>query len=286
MTGRNGASSMAAAVATSKISIPLGRTAATGRPGPAPRSGQDRGQAEGPLFQLTIGAHRVAGDDGGTIRTFPGVVRHPPHRTRGTFCHRRRDYCPRRRGCPGRGLGAGERRREHAGSDRTRQGSAAGRPGSPVRGDRPWLMWLRPPAHPLDALDADEIRAAVAAVRDSGRVGDGVLFSTVTLDEPSRTAVATHRPGDPVERRVRLTLLPGPEADVIEAVVALGPGRDHRVDARAPGCDRRSCSTTPTGPSWPSGQTRIGRRPCCGGASPTSRRSRSTPGRPATSATR
>ena len=69
-------------------------------------------------------------------------------------------------------------------------------------------------AHPLDALDADEIRAAVSVVRESGRVADGVLFSTVTLDEPSRVAVEAHRPGDPVDRRVRMVLLPGPGAEV------------------------------------------------------------------------
>jgi primary-amine oxidase len=79
-------------------------------------------------------------------------------------------------------------------------------------------------AHPLDALTADEIRTAVSTVRDSGRVADGVLFASVALDEPSRPVVEAHRPGDPVERRVRLILLPGPEADVVEAVVAVGSG--------------------------------------------------------------
>ena len=80
-------------------------------------------------------------------------------------------------------------------------------------------------AHPLDALTADEIRTAVSTVRDSGRVAEGVLFASVALDEPSRPVVEAHRAGDPVERRVRLILLPGPEADVVEAVVAVGTGR-------------------------------------------------------------
>jgi len=78
--------------------------------------------------------------------------------------------------------------------------------------------------HPLDALVADEIRAAVSVVRESGRVDDGVLFAMVTLDEPGRAVVAAHRPGDPVDRRVRLILLPAPEAAVVEAVVSLASG--------------------------------------------------------------
>jgi primary-amine oxidase len=79
--------------------------------------------------------------------------------------------------------------------------------------------------HPLDALAADEIRVAVSVVRESGRVTDGVLFASVTLDEPGRASLAAHRPGDPVDRRVRLILLPGPEAAVIEAVVSLASGQ-------------------------------------------------------------
>ncbi len=76
-------------------------------------------------------------------------------------------------------------------------------------------------AHPLDALAAEEIRAAVGAVRSSGRVSDGVLFASVTLEEPDREVVALHRRGDPVERKVRLIILPGPEASVVEVVVSL-----------------------------------------------------------------
>ena len=78
--------------------------------------------------------------------------------------------------------------------------------------------------HPLDPLGADEIQAAVDAVRASGRVADTALFSSVTLDEPSRAAVASHRPGQPFERRARLVVLPGPDASVVEALIALPDG--------------------------------------------------------------
>ena len=82
----------------------------------------------------------------------------------------------------------------------------------------------RPVVHPLEPLRADEILAAVAAVRGSGRIDDGALFSTVTLAEPAKATVIAHRPGDKVERRVQLLIVPGPEASVIEAVVALPEG--------------------------------------------------------------
>jgi primary-amine oxidase len=78
--------------------------------------------------------------------------------------------------------------------------------------------------HPLDPILADEIRAAVAAVRASGKITDGALFSSVTLDEPSRAALAAHRPGQPFGRRARLVILPGPDASVVEALVALPEG--------------------------------------------------------------
>jgi primary-amine oxidase len=81
-----------------------------------------------------------------------------------------------------------------------------------------------PVAHPLDTLRADEIRVAVAAVRATGRVRDNALFSMVTLEEPPKAAVVTHRPGDPFDRRVRVLVVPGPEALVAEVVVSMPAG--------------------------------------------------------------
>jgi Cu2+-containing amine oxidase len=39
-------------------------------------------------------------------------------------------------------------------------------------------------AHPLDPLTADEIAAAVAAVRATGRLTDAAWFSTITASTP------------------------------------------------------------------------------------------------------
>ena len=78
--------------------------------------------------------------------------------------------------------------------------------------------------HPLDMITAAEIERAVAAVRADGRIGEAAKFASVRLEEPDKATVRSHRPGDPVDRRVRATVVPGPEADVVEAVVSVTRG--------------------------------------------------------------
>src|SRR5437763_3569058 len=77
-------------------------------------------------------------------------------------------------------------------------------------------------AHPLDALDATEIQAAAAVLRPDRRVPDAALFAYFGLDEPSKDAVAEFIAGGRVDRRVRVVVVPGPAADVVEAVVDVG----------------------------------------------------------------
>jgi primary-amine oxidase len=79
-------------------------------------------------------------------------------------------------------------------------------------------------SHPLEMLTGDEITRAVEVLRASGRVDDSVLFASVVLHEPAKSELASWKPGDPVERRVRAMIIPGPENGVIEAVVDLGRG--------------------------------------------------------------
>jgi primary-amine oxidase len=78
--------------------------------------------------------------------------------------------------------------------------------------------------HPLEALNAQEIEAAVDAVKRSGRIGDDVLYAYVGLDEPSRSHVREFRTGERVERRVRLVMVTGPDAVLTEALVSLPDG--------------------------------------------------------------
>ena len=75
------------------------------------------------------------------------------------------------------------------------------------------------PAHPLESLTAAEIETAVAVLRESGRLTDAARFAYFGLDEPPKEAVTDFAPGDAVERRVRVVIVPGPAADVVETVV-------------------------------------------------------------------
>jgi len=74
------------------------------------------------------------------------------------------------------------------------------------------------PPHPLDPLSANEIAAAVAAVRATGRLADAARFSTITLDEPPKDEL------DQAPRQARLLIVPGPECTLIEAVVRVATG--------------------------------------------------------------
>jgi len=63
------------------------------------------------------------------------------------------------------------------------------------------------PGHPLDRLTAAEIDTARDVLVSAGLVGDTVRFPSLLLEEPSKLEVLAHRPGDPVDRRVRAVLL-------------------------------------------------------------------------------
>ncbi len=83
--------------------------------------------------------------------------------------------------------------------------------------------------HPLDPLTADEIAAAVVAVRATGRLPDAAWFSTVTIDDARRNGTGRapgvdHGTDQGAGRQARLVIVPGPEATVIEATVALATG--------------------------------------------------------------
>jgi primary-amine oxidase len=78
--------------------------------------------------------------------------------------------------------------------------------------------------HPLDMLTASEIEEAVAIVRASGRMPDEALFAHVVLDEPAKAELAQWKPGDPVERRVRVRVVPGPAPALLEIVVSVTRG--------------------------------------------------------------
>ena len=69
-------------------------------------------------------------------------------------------------------------------------------------------------AHLLDPLTAAEIDAAAAIARDAGLLTDAALVARITVHEPDKRAPSS-------SRRADVTIVPGPEATVIEAVVDL-----------------------------------------------------------------
>ena len=72
-----------------------------------------------------------------------------------------------------------------------------------------------PSPHPLESLSPDEITAAAAIVRAAGLLTDTGLVARITLHEPAKD-------GAPPPRRADVTIVPGPTADLVEAVVDLG----------------------------------------------------------------
>jgi primary-amine oxidase len=90
-----------------------------------------------------------------------------------------------------------------------------------------------PILHPLAPLTGDEITAAREIIFASGRaeVPNEVLrFAYIGLFEPPKEAVRAVDAGEdvPVDRRLRVVLLEGPEADVVEATVSVTRGEIDR----------------------------------------------------------
>ncbi|NUR06858.1 MAG: primary-amine oxidase [Nocardioidaceae bacterium] len=75
--------------------------------------------------------------------------------------------------------------------------------------------------HPLDRLTADEIAHNRTVLDKAGLVGATTRFPLVMLVEPTKGDVLAWRPGDPVNRRVRTTLLDRGTGEVEEVVVSL-----------------------------------------------------------------
>jgi primary-amine oxidase len=75
--------------------------------------------------------------------------------------------------------------------------------------------------HPLDLLTADEVTDAREIVSGAGELGAGAVVAHVVLDEPDKAVVAAWTPGDPIDRRVRVLVVPGPELTMVELLVSL-----------------------------------------------------------------
>jgi primary-amine oxidase len=79
--------------------------------------------------------------------------------------------------------------------------------------------------HPLDSLDAAEMRQTAAILRGAGKVGEGVKVIAFTLHEPTREALRAFAAGQALEREVLAILLDGRSGETEEVVVSLTRGR-------------------------------------------------------------
>lgn len=61
--------------------------------------------------------------------------------------------------------------------------------------------------HPLDPLTADEIKTAVSVVKKEKSLTDLARFPDLSLKEPNKVTVLNFKTGEPIDRRVNLTIL-------------------------------------------------------------------------------
>jgi primary-amine oxidase len=87
---------------------------------------------------------------------------------------------------------------------------------------------LTPPTatadHPLAMLSAAEMRRAGEIILGSGRLPESARFVHLVLHEPPKAEVLAWNPGDPIDRRVRALVVPGPTLDLVEIVVSVTTG--------------------------------------------------------------
>jgi primary-amine oxidase len=112
--------------------------------------------------------------------------------------------------------------------------SSANSSEKPVRaGSGPGASSETEARHPLDPLDPDEIRLAVATVRKERQLPASYRFVTVALNEPAKALVLHPRTDQPVAREALLILLDNATGTGYEAVVNLSTRSLARFDPLA-----------------------------------------------------
>lgn len=96
-------------------------------------------------------------------------------------------------------------------------------------------------SHPLQRLSAQEITAVRTLLDRAGLLTPATRFADLGLEEPDLARVAQYRPGEPIDRRVRVVLLDAATAAARTAVVSLTRAavdevveHDPRVDGQPP----------------------------------------------------
>jgi primary-amine oxidase len=79
--------------------------------------------------------------------------------------------------------------------------------------------------HPLDPLNADEIRRSAAILRRDRDVSDRWRFASIELREPSKEAVRAYRPGSAITREARVVCWNRDDGKAYKALVSLTEDR-------------------------------------------------------------
>ena len=80
------------------------------------------------------------------------------------------------------------------------------------------------PFHPLDPLGADELKAAVAILRENADLTNDVRLMSLELREPPKDFVLGWVEGDPIPREAAAVLHHRRRGSASEAVVSLSEG--------------------------------------------------------------
>jgi len=75
--------------------------------------------------------------------------------------------------------------------------------------------------HPLSALTAEEVTAAVEVIRATGRLSESARFAYVGLFDPDKEKTRAFVAGDELDRQVRLVIVTDPVSNLVEAVVSV-----------------------------------------------------------------
>src|SRR6202034_4816466 len=78
--------------------------------------------------------------------------------------------------------------------------------------------------HLLDPLTAEEIDTATRILKQDRGLGESARFVYVTLREPAKDAVLTHRPGEPFDREADVVIRERAEHKTYEAIVSITAG--------------------------------------------------------------
>jgi primary-amine oxidase len=87
------------------------------------------------------------------------------------------------------------------------------------------LQNSRAARHPLDPLDADEIRRVSAILTAEGRLRPGIKVIALTLHEPSREDLRRFEAGQALDRQVFCILLDTATGETEEAIASISGGR-------------------------------------------------------------